>query len=172
MMVEVLVEGKTVEASYLAGDNSQVLPTDTIKNTVYVLAKKHEFKSIEEFACLVATYFLQRHPSQMLKTTVSIVEENWTRIENASTKGQIEPHHHAFVRSGSEQRSTKVVATNGGREMTIESSLAQLKVLKTTQSSFERFYRDEYTTLPDVSDRLVGSIVSASWTYSKDNLIG
>jgi urate oxidase len=38
--------------------------------------------------------------------------------------------------------------------------------MKTSQSSFTNFCKDEYTTLPEVSDRLVGTIVTANWTYS------
>src|SRR6202008_3556641 len=43
---------------YEAGDNSKILPTDTIKNTVYVLARKHEIDAIEEFAQRLIEHFL------------------------------------------------------------------------------------------------------------------
>ena len=59
--MEVLVEGKTVEASYYRAENSQVLPTDTIKNTIYVMAKQHEFDANEDFGIIVSSYFVTRH---------------------------------------------------------------------------------------------------------------
>ena len=37
--------------------------------------------------------------------------------------------------------------------------------MKTTKSGFVNFFRDEYTTLPDVPDRLVGTVIKASWEY-------
>ena len=38
--------------------------------------------------------------------------------------------------------------------------------MKTTQSSFIKFCKDEYTTLPEVEDRLVGTVIAATWTYA------
>ena len=37
------------EIVYTVGDNTAVLPTDTMKNTVYALAKEHFTGSIEAF---------------------------------------------------------------------------------------------------------------------------
>src|SRR5579864_9579409 len=46
------------KSCYETGDNSKILPTDTIKNTVYVLARKHDIASIEEFAKRLIEHFL------------------------------------------------------------------------------------------------------------------
>jgi len=168
LKLEILVEGEAVAGSYYTGDNSQVLPTDTIKNMVYVLAKKNEFDSMEEFGIIVAKFFVTRHKDQMSKATVKVEEDNWIRVENEDSQGQVREHHHAFVRSGSEERFCTVVAegTNHGQpKIAITSGLRGLKVMKTTQSSFFDFKRDEYTTLPDVADRLVGTVVTAKWQY-------
>lgn len=62
MEAEVLLEGPA-ERAYYNGDNSGVLPTDSVKNTVYVLAKKHEFATIEDFAIILAKHFINKHPS-------------------------------------------------------------------------------------------------------------
>jgi urate oxidase len=59
---EILLEGPA-ERAYYNGDNGGVLPTDSVKNTVYVLAKKHEFESIEEFGVILAKHFLTTHPT-------------------------------------------------------------------------------------------------------------
>jgi urate oxidase len=59
---QILVEGPA-EKAYLDGDNSGVLPTDSVKNTVYSLAKKHELASIEDFGVILATHFVEKHPS-------------------------------------------------------------------------------------------------------------
>jgi len=172
--VEILVEGEPAASSFYKGQNTFVLPTDTIKNTVYVLAKKHEFESMEEFGCIVSKYFVTRHSNIISKATVKIVEENWVRHENEDSQGKIRPHHHAFVRSGSEERFTTVVACGqamGQPIVSVESGLRDLKILKTTQSSFVDFYRDEYTVLPDAPDRLVGTIVEATWNYNGETMI-
>src|SRR5215217_3849139 len=46
--VAVTLEGN-FEAAHLEGDNSKLLATDTMRNTVYALAKDHLTGSIEEF---------------------------------------------------------------------------------------------------------------------------
>jgi urate oxidase len=58
-----------------------------------------------------------------------------------------------------------VVARKSG-EVTVRSGLTGLRVLKTTQSAFVDFFRDENTTLQDVPDRLVATEVTASWNYT------
>ena len=50
------------EESYTEGDNSAVLPTDTMKNTVYALAARHQVKEPEEFGLALARHFIDRNP--------------------------------------------------------------------------------------------------------------
>jgi urate oxidase len=47
----------------------------------------------------------------------------------------------------------------------IESGLKELRVIKTTQSSFEHFIHDEFATLPDTPDRVFSTIVYSKWHY-------
>ena len=63
---EILVEGPA-EKAYLNGDNSNVLPTDSVKNTVYALAKQFEFEGLEDFAIILAKHFVQKHSSIVSK---------------------------------------------------------------------------------------------------------
>lgn len=51
--VEILLDGPT-DAAFTGADNSLIIPTDTQKNTVYVLAKSTSFDCAEEFAAIVA----------------------------------------------------------------------------------------------------------------------
>lgn len=41
-----------------------------------------------------------------------------------------------------------------------------LKVLKTTQSGFEGYIKDEYTKLPETKDRIMATSIACSWSYS------
>lgn len=52
--------------------------------------------------------------------------------------------------------------------ISVESGISGVSVLKTSKSAFVDFFRDEYTTLPDVPDRLVGSVVTATWNYTPE----
>src|SRR5579864_1924820 len=76
--LQILFQGDFASC-YEAGDNSKVLPTDTIKNTVYVLARKHEIAAIEEFAQCLIEYFL-RNNRQVSEVRVEIAEHLWSRI--------------------------------------------------------------------------------------------
>ncbi len=74
------------------------------------------------------------------------------------------PHEHAFQIAGSGVRTAIVSTTQAGKAET-SGGISGLKVLKTTKSGFVGFLRDEYTTLPDVTDRIFATTVDASWTY-------
>src|SRR6186997_2720121 len=67
------------EPAYRAGDNRHVVATDTIKNTVYVLAKENAFASVEQFALILARHFVATYP-QVTKATVELKQSMWQRI--------------------------------------------------------------------------------------------
>src|SRR4029077_7836089 len=89
---------------------------------------------------------------------ISAVEQPWGRL---SFGGR--PHPHAFVQAGAEQWTA--VVTRDARGTEIVSGLANLVVLKTTDSAFAGFPRDGYTTLPDTEDRIMATSITAAWTY-------
>jgi urate oxidase len=42
-------------------------------------------------------------------------------------------------------------------------------VLKTTDSAFEGFLRDSFTTLKEDRDRILATVIRATWLYRRDN---
>lgn len=144
------------EAAYTGGDNTQLLATDTIRNTVYALAKDHPLDSIESFGLTLVRHFLRVGPT-VSGVRVAITEYPWTRI--ATDSGD---HDHAFTR-GAGERTALVNGTNDGVEIT--AGIDNLLILKTTNSGWERFYREEYTTLPDANDRILATMLRATWSY-------
>jgi urate oxidase len=135
---------------YETGDNSKVLPTDTIKNTVYVLARKHDIVSIEEFAQRLTEHFLANNP-QVSEVCVEMTEHLWSRIAAA-----------AFTRE-SQKRTALVTGTRSG--VTIESGIDDLVILKSSGSAFEGYIKDPYTTLKETKDRIFATAVRATWRY-------
>lgn len=158
--VAVALEGDFA-AAHTAGDNSKVLPTDTMKNTVYALGKSHPIDSIESFAQHLSEHFVSTVP-HVSKATVNIAETPW---ERAVTGGA--PHRHTFLRGGNERRLCTASAQRGG--VTIESGLDDLVILKTTDSSFSGYLKDKFTTLRETEDRILGTSVSARWSFSSAN---
>lgn len=155
--VNITLNGDFVR-SYTHGDNSQVVATDSMKNTVYVLAKERDFDTPEAFAILLAEHFPKTYP-QVQSATVEIRQTNWKRI--AVDK---KPHEHAFVSGGADLHTA--VATVGLKSTTITGGVTDLMVLKTTRSAFKDFVTDRYRTLKDADDRIFATSVTASWDYN------
>jgi urate oxidase len=146
--------------SYRHGDNSAVVATDSIKNTVYVLAKEHPVDGPESFALHLAGHFIKTY-SQVSAAEVETEQSSWRRIDVAG-----EPHPTAFVCGGGEVRRATARADRNGQSPRVEGGLGRLLVLKTTDSAFTGFVRDRYTTLPEATDRILATEVSAAWTFA------
>lgn len=143
------------ESSFSKGDNRSVLPTDTMKNTVYVLARQKPLGEIEEFGMRLAEHFLTRN-AHFSRVRISISQKLWQRIgKDAEVQGS------AFQAAGKESRTAVIDAAR--EETRIQSGIADLLVLKTSRSAFADFLHDEYTTLRDAKDRLLCSRVNAEW---------
>ena len=156
--VNIAFEGD-FETAHTIGDNSRILPTDTMKNTVYALAKQATgLEEIEAFAERLTHYFLTNNP-QLSQVTVDIAENAWARIPVGGKS-----HAHSFTKGSDEKRTTKVVATR--EATTIESGIEDLLMLKTTKSGFVGYLKDPFTTLKEATDRLFATAVKATWTYS------
>lgn len=151
LTVAIALEGE-FEASYVAGDNANVVATDTMKNTVYAFAGEHLTGPIEAFGVVLADHFLA--VDQVDRAIVTIEEHRWAPIGNAPD---------AFTRDRSSTRTAVVDASRDGT--TIDAGIADLTVMKTAKSAFSGFPRDELTTLPETEDRLLATRVTASWRY-------
>ena len=155
--VRVLLEGEFTDV-YLHGDNTDVLTTDTVKNTVYARAKVSQARSMEAFAVELAAFLLERN-TRVDAAEIHIDSALWKRltIDGAA-------HPHAFMKGSSERATATLKATREGS--TLRCGIEEMVVLKTAQSGFVGFKRDELTTLPETTDRLLGTAVAASWMYT------
>lgn len=159
LSIDVLVEGDFT-ASFLEGDNALVLPTDTMKNTLYVLAARHGIEGPEQFGALAGSFFLRNAAMQSVELTLR--ETRWERLPVA---GQAHPH--AFRAPGLGQPMARVTATRTGG-VQVESGVDDLCLLKTGGSGFTRFLRDDLTTLPETDDRLLSTLLKGRWLYARE----
>ena len=146
-------------AAHLDGDQANVLPTDTQKNTVFAFAKSIGVGEIEEFGLALARHFVD-DVEPVTGADVRIEEYAWERIPVDA-----EGHDHAFTKAGQEVRTTEVVVDATGSH--VVSGLKDLVVLKSTGSEFAGFLVDEYTTLPETHDRVLATALTARWTLCR-----
>jgi urate oxidase len=149
LSVQVLLQGD-VEAAHVHGDNRGVLPTDTMKNTVYGLAQEHLTRDQEAFAAVLCEHFLEREG--ISAADVSISQRIWDRTGPSG-----------FVGGSSERRLARVAV---GAAEGVWAGVDGLVVLKTTGSAFSGFPRDEFTLLPETDERILATSVRAVWRYS------
>src|SRR5271155_5299953 len=155
--VEVLLRGDFARC-FEDGDNSKILPTDTMKNTVYSLARSSRAQCTEDFAKEL-TEFLLRRNLQVSEVEVSVQAKAW---EHLSVHGK--PHPTTFLQASGERQTTTVLRKQNG-ELTVVSGLEDLVVMKTADSAFAGYIKDSLTTLPESSDRLFGTAIWSQWTY-------
>ena len=146
------------ESSYTSGDNGSVILTDTMKNTVNVLAKDVLGHETERFAVTLARHFLERYP-QVHRVSVKTWERVWDRLVIDGA-----PHPHSFTHAQGARPTVGIVAS--AESTTVESGIEDLLILKSTASSFKDYPKDEFTTLPETDDRIFATSLAATWTWS------
>ncbi|HMF64482.1 MAG TPA: urate oxidase [Edaphobacter sp.] len=156
--VDVLLTGNFLDC-FESGDNSRIMATDSMKNTVYSLAKDTTATTIEEFALELTDYLVKTNP-QIDSARVNITGSPWDHL---TVDGVAAPS--AFVKKGGEVETASVHRERGS-EPNVTAGLENLVIMKTANSEFEGFIRDVHTTLPETADRLFGTAVQAQWAYA------
>jgi urate oxidase len=147
------------EASYTQADNSKILPTDTMKNTVYYVARNAKASTIEAFACELGDYFLDNQP-QVAKVSIEVEEKAWQRmiVDGA-------PEATTFKMGAPEAQTVNAERARGGA-WDVVSGIDGLTILKTTKSAFTGYIKDKLTTLKPATDRIFGTRATATWEYA------
>ncbi|AMM19301.1 urate oxidase [Frondihabitans sp. PAMC 28766] len=146
------------ENAYLEGDQSNVLPTDTQKNTAYAFAKTKGVTSPEAFGLELARHFVH-DVEPVTGARIEVEEYAWERaiVDGAE-------HDHTWLRTGQEVRTAAVTVDETGEY--VIGGLKDLTLLKSTGSEFTGFLKDEYTTLPEETDRIMATALQAQWRFS------
>ena len=169
MTIQVVLSGD-VQKSWLSGNNSQIVPTETQKNTCYAVATMNDFDCGEDYAIFLGTDLLTRH-KHLSGAVINVDEAKWDRVVDL----QGTPHNHAFTSPHQPITTTCQVsvqrdATSAtGVSAEVSSGVKDLRLLKTTQSGFDGFIVDKYTNLQPTSPsstRMFSTEMTASWTYA------
>ena len=146
-------------AAHLTGDQANVLPTDSQKNTCFAYAKERGVGQIEDYALALASHFVT-DIAPVTRARVDVDEYRWDRVA-VSGAG----HAHTFVRAGHEIRTASVTTDAEGavEKSWVISGVRDLVVLKSTGSRFTGFLTDRYTTLAEATDRVLATSLTARW---------
>ncbi len=158
--VQVLLQGD-FESSFTEADNSKILPTDTMKNTVYFVARASKAETIEEFAMELGDYLLSNNP-QVTKASVEVCEKSWERM---TVDGGSDP---TTFKLGGPELQTVVAEREKNGAWSVTSGVDGLTILKTTKSAFTGYIKDKLTTLKPATDRIFGTCATVIWDYASD----
>lgn len=144
---------------FAAGENASLLPTDSMKNAVYALARQLPVDPPERFAERVGRELLDASPAAR-RARVSLGVVPWAPLDLDGA-----PHPHAFGRAGDELRTACVTLDAGA--LTVEAGLENAGLVRTAGSAFRGFLRDRYTTLAETGDRVLATVLGARWRYER-----
>jgi urate oxidase len=144
--------------AHLSGDQKDVLPTDTQKQTCYAYAKEKGIGEIETYGLDLARHFVD-DIAPVTGARVQVEEYGWERVND---------HNHTWVRKGQEVRQTVVTVDGKGdaQRTWVVSGLKNLVLLKSTGSQFWGYHEDEYTVLKPTTDRVMSTSLVAWWRYN------
>jgi urate oxidase len=145
------------EPAHLEGNQSNVLPTDTQKNTAFAYAKSHGVGSIEDYGLALARHFVA-DIAPVTGARIEIEEFAWERAVIDGVE-----HDHAWTRRGPEIRTAAITVDASGEH--VIGGIKELVLLKSTGSEFFGFLKDEYTTLEETHDRVMATSLTAHWRF-------
>jgi len=156
--VKAMIEGDFAR-TYTDGDNSNTVSTDTIKNVVNIVARQNTGLCTEEFCQVLAKKYLDSYP-QVTSVALTVHETKWSRLSFGG-----KPHPHSFVLDSNGKPTVEVSAIRGGAA-TMSSGIDGFAFMKSTQSGWENYVKDSYTTIPPTADRMCATSMVASWKWS------
>src|SRR3954447_18519401 len=149
-------------AAHLAGDQSDVLPTDTQKQTAYAYAKEKVLLAIEDYGLTLARHFVN-DVEPVDGARIEIEEYAWERavVDGAE-------HDHTWIRKGQEVRTAAITVDADGEW--VVGGLKDLVILKSTGSQFAGFLTDPYTILEPTNDRVMATSLVAQWRFTSTDI--
>jgi urate oxidase len=158
LTVRAMLTGR-FDGAFTEADNTTSAATDTVKNIINVVARENIASPNELFCSAVTRRLLELYP-EVDSATVTAHETKWSRLV---VNGM--PHPHSFLLDSNGKPFAKVVATRDGA--TVESGLSGFTFMKSTESGWENYIHDKYTTIPETNDRMAATAMDALWRWTR-----
>ena len=156
--IKAMIEGDFARA-YTHADNATSVSTDTIKNVVNIVARQNTGLSTEDFCLVLAQKYLDTY-SQISSVAITAHETKWSRLSFGG-----KPHPHSFTLVSNGKPTVEVSQIRGGTPV-MASGIDGFTFMKSTQSGWENYVKDAYTTIPPTADRMCATSMVATWKWS------
>jgi urate oxidase / 2-oxo-4-hydroxy-4-carboxy-5-ureidoimidazoline decarboxylase len=152
--VKMLTWGGAFWPTYLRGDNTGLIATDSMKNFIHVHTFDFTDFGLEDYCRFIGRRFLDTYPQ------VEGLQMTAVQLPYAGLEGGV-----AFVPTGPDQAFARIEMTQE-RVVSAVSGIQGFKLLRLRGSSFQGFVRDQHTTLPDRPSRVLHMWLDMEWSYA------
>jgi len=152
--VKMLTWGGAFWPTYLRGDNTGLIATDSMKNFIHRETFAFTEFGLENYCRFIGRKFLDTYPQ------VEGLQMTATQLPYAGLEGGV-----AFVPAGPDQAFARIEMTPEGVTHAV-SGIRGFKLLRLRGSAFQGFVRDEHTTLPDRPSRVLHMWLDLEWSYA------
>jgi urate oxidase/2-oxo-4-hydroxy-4-carboxy-5-ureidoimidazoline decarboxylase len=152
--VKMLTWGGAFWPTYLRGDNTGLIATDSMKNFIQRETFGFTESGLENYCRFIGRRFLDSYPQ------VEGLQMTAVQLPYAGLEGGV-----AFVPAGPDQAFARIEMTQE-RVVSAVSGVQGFKLLRLRGSSFQGFVRDQHTTLPDRPSRVLHMWLDMEWSYA------
>ena len=154
--ITILIYGDAFWSTYTTGDNTGLIATDSIKNFVQREMLNYEGADLEDCCRFLGAKFLATYP-QVEGVQMSAAAIPYAALPNSDV---------AFAPAGPDCATARLELNRNG-VVEIASGIRGFKLLRLGGSAFHGFVRDQYTTLPDITNRPLHMWLDLEWLYTK-----
>jgi len=151
--VKMLTWGGAFWPTYLRGDNTGLIATDSMKNFIHRETFSFNEFGLEDYCRFIGRTFLDAYP-QVEGLQLTAVQLPYNGLDGGV----------AFVPSGPDQAFARIEMTRDGVVDAV-SGIGGFKLLRLRGSAFQGFVRDQHTTLPDRPSRVLHMWLDLEWSY-------
>jgi urate oxidase len=156
--ITILIYGDAFWSTYTTGDNTGLIATDSMKNFVQREMLNYEGRDLEDCCRFLGAKFLATYP-QVEGVQMSAVEIPYVALPNSDV---------AFAPAAPDCATARLELNRDG-VVEIASGIRGFKLLRLGGSAFHGFVRDQYTTLPDITNRPLHMWLDLEWLYTKSS---
>lgn len=152
---KILIYGESFWPTYTTGDNTGLIATDSMKNFIQRETMNFPGDDLESYCHFLADKFVTLYP-QAEGAQISAVEIPYHQISGTSV---------SYAPAGPERAFARIELARGGAWHEAVSGITGFKLLRLNGSAFVGFVRDQYTTLPDITNRPLHMWLDIDWSY-------